>query len=224
MFTTNVFLSYSICYCMYFAMLWFANTNKSSSLVDEKGVFAQNGGKLLGLHIAGILWLGLVPLIWLNPLAGQVFGNKNPEWIIMLLFCFVFCLMVLITILQAKGIPAPAQINRAFTDSFYGRYFLLRSLFLISYELFFRGYLFFLCIDKLGIAMAIAINSLLTVLLHIFSKRKIMWACVPFSVISCWLNMQAHAVWPSILLHLAVSFCYETYTIKKLSTHLKTAS
>ncbi len=224
MFSTNLISNYAICFCMYFAMLRIIQLNRSNQLVDEKGVFAQNPGNLLGLQIAGILWLGMVPLIWATPIAGLIMGDKNNGKIFNFsVFAIAFVLFYIGTV-QAKRQAIVSQSNTGFTKLFYIRYFMLRIPFLVSYELFFRGLLLFLLAEKVGIAIAIVADMLLNSALHFFSIKRIIWACLPFSVLCCLFNYQAQAVWPSIVFHLVISFSFELTIVKKLFNPIQTSS
>ena len=224
MFSTNLISNYAICFCMYFAMLRIIQLNRSNQLVDEKGCFAQNPGNLLGLQIAGILWLGLVPLIWATPILHIIMGDKNiqPVWSVSI-FAVAILLMHVGT-LQGKRQVVLSPPNTGLPKLFYIRYFILRIPFLVSYEIFFRGLLLFLLAEKLGIAMAILADMVLNIVLHFFSGKKMMWACIPFSLLCCVFNYQAQAVWPSIVLHLAISFSFELTIAKKLLNPLKISS
>jgi membrane protease YdiL (CAAX protease family) len=125
---------------------------------------------------------------------------------------------------QAKDAVIVSQKITLPSRSYYSRYFILRIPFLISYEIFFRGLLLFLNIEKFGLGMAIIIDMLLNFILHVFSGKKMQWACIPFSLVACLLNYHAQAVWPSIILHLAISISFELTSVKRFIWRLKAIS
>ena len=60
-----------------------------------------------------------------------------------------------------------------------------------------------------GLIPAIALSTGLTVLIHVFTNKKEMWGCIPFGIILCGCSVVFNAVWPAIVLHLALSLSYE---------------
>lgn len=224
MFTSNIISNYAICYSMYFIMIWIIYLNNSHQLFDQKGLPAKNPGNLLALQIAGILWLGLVPLIWAKPILKIIFGEGKTGTEFILSFISVLLFLIFTGIHQAKETVKVSQKITLPSRSYLSRYFILRIPFLLSYEIFFRGLLLFLNIEKFGLVVAILIDMLLNFILHAFSGKKMQWACIPFSLIACLLNYQAQAVWPSIILHLAISISFELTSVKRVFNHLKAIS
>ncbi|HSN60044.1 MAG TPA: CPBP family intramembrane glutamic endopeptidase, partial [Ferruginibacter sp.] len=133
-------------------------------------------------------------------------------------------LLIYIGTLQGKRQVIASNLNTALPTAFYIRYFMLRIPFLVSYEIFFRGLLLFLVAEKMGITIAILTDITLNIVLHFFSSKKMMWVYIPFSMLCCMLNYQARAVWPSIVLHLAISFSFELTIVKKLFNPIKISS
>ena len=215
MLPANITRSFSICYCMYFIMLWLVHLNHSHQLVDQKGKPVALPGQLLGLHIAGILWLGVVPLTWASPILPVIIGPQGTGANFRLLFFAILFIAIAIGSREGRRYEAAPGDTAALCKSFFPRYLAARIPFLISYELFFRGHLLFFNALRLGLVPSILVDVILTTLLHIFSGKKVMRGCLPFSVINCLLNIQAHAVWPSILLHLALSLSFEIKVLNK---------
>ncbi len=224
MFITNLLWNYVLCFCMYFAMLWIVQLNKSNQLVDEKGSFPRNSGNLLGLQIAGILWLGVVPLIWATPLIDLIIGKENSGPVFNFSVSAFTIILIYIGKLHGKRQLIASNLNTALPKSYYIRYLILRMLFLVSYEIFFRGLLLFVNAEKMGITIAIFTDMMLNTVLHFFSSKKMMWAYIPFFILCCILNYQAQAVWPSIALHLAISLSFELTIVKRLFNPIKVSS
>ena len=112
--------------------------------------------------------------------------------------------------------------NRSVSSNvFVSYYFPVRILFLCAYELFFRGFLLFDCIRWFGILPAIIITTGLTVLIHVFTNKKEMWACIPFGIILCSCCITIHSVWQAIVLHLALSLAYEIPPVNQFLNQLK---
>lgn len=220
----NITGGYAICYSIYFAQLLVVQSSNSQQLVNAAGKPAAQPGKLLWLHAAGICWLGLVPLALSSPVHDTLTANGSPGFGLMGAFLAALLLAVYLGATDARKFMLAPTLKPAYTTSFYKRYFLLRIPFLICYELFFRGHLLFVNTANIGLAGALLADVLLTVFLHLFSGKKWMLGCIPFSLASCIINVQAHAVWPSILLHLALSLSFEITVLHKFFNSLKSAS
>jgi membrane protease YdiL (CAAX protease family) len=218
-------MKYLICYSTFFILSWIAKAHDGYKFIDDNGP-ARNKGSLLGLHLGGILWLGVIPYFILGQsLQKIVFGDKLPQ---------PFQLLIFILLIGATFFVAATQANKTFSKiqnrgiaynilnaSFITRYFIARFIFLCAYEIFFRGYLLTDCIHYLGIPAAILINVSLYTSLHIFSSKKEIIGCIPFGIALCGLSILFGAVWPAILLHLVFSFRYEFGLVNKIYKSLK---
>ncbi|MCL6258828.1 CPBP family intramembrane metalloprotease [Aquiflexum sp. TKW24L] len=88
-------------------------------------------------------------------------------------------------------------------------YFILRFLFLISYEIWFRGYFFSDLITVFSIPIGIGINIILYALIHIFNSKKEATSSLGFGLLVCLIVLNFGGVWPAILIHLSLSIGYE---------------
>ncbi len=107
-------------------------------------------------------------------------------------------------------------VNLAGNISLLVIYFLLRVLFLLLYEYFFRGVLLFICIEAVGIVIAILINLSVYAMTHAYSDRREIIGTIPFGLTLCSLTILLHSVWPAIFIHLALAISHE---IRLLSNH-----
>jgi membrane protease YdiL (CAAX protease family) len=215
-------LVYTICYCVVFTITGVCKKNKSNRLFNSTGLPAANTGYLFALHIAGIFWLALVPMILLKQSTIAVaFNSQLPSmfWLILLLF---FMLALANTGLSASRKIIIHHSNSSFTTiRFFDFYFIIRILFLCAYELFFRGFLLFDCKQWFGIVPAVMLSTVLTVLIHVFTNRKEMLACIPFGILLCIFCIVFNAVWPAITLHFALSLSFEIPPARHLLKQLK---
>ena len=85
---------------------------------------------------------------------------------------------------------------------------LVRTLFLIVYEFFFRGVLLFVMIEDLGVLAAVIINLALYTLLHWFDKKE-RYGSLLMGIILCNLSIYYHSVWPAIIIHLSLALSHE---------------
>ena len=88
-------------------------------------------------------------------------------------------------------------------------YFVIRFLFLVIYEFFFRGVMLQSVAVSAGIEWAIVINLVLYAIAHIYSNRKEFIGSVPFGLLLCLITIKLQSVWPAIVIHLMLSLPYE---------------
>ena len=206
--------SYIFCYAVFFLLSWMSKVNNSHRLIDDDGAFTTKPGNLIGSHIVGIVWLGIVPVIMLKqPVLKILAGDQKPEITYVLLYILLFTTIVFIAFKQSEKLNAKRKGSfEAFhqlSSSFFIRYFITRAVFLFFYELWFRGFLLFDSIIWVGIPAAVAINVFLYVLVHIFNSKKEILACIPFGILVCFLSILFNAAWPAIILHIGFSLVYE---------------
>lgn len=90
-------------------------------------------------------------------------------------------------------------------------YVLLRALFIILYEVFFRAVLYNFVVQWTSVPVAIAINVVLYAGAHIFSSRQELIGSVPFGLALCLITVYARSVWPAVLVHLLMALPYDIY-------------
>ncbi len=215
-------LKYSFCYFTIFILTWISKLNESNRLFNTKGILAANTGYLIGLHLAGILLFGLVPLTIFNQsnkLILEVGEIPTLSWLLS------FILLIILTTITGLRSGEPIEIKQQYKNGsskiFLIQYFPIRILFLCSYELFFRGFLLFDLIKWLGILQAVLITTGLTVLIHVFTNKKEMWACIPFGILLSIFCITINSVWPAILIHLILSLSYEIPPVNQFLNQLK---
>ena len=204
-----------------FIITWISRLKSSNRLFDEKGIPAKSTVILIGLHVCGILLLTALPVLILKkPLTELICGNGITT-VTGSLFCVLFALVGLTGFSAGKKIIIKDVNMQILSSGFLTQYFIVRILFLCSYELFFRGMLLFDFIKWYGIVTAITITTLLTVLIHLFANKKEMWACIPFGIALGSICIAVDGVWPAILLHVILSLTYEIPPVNHCLTQLK---
>jgi len=207
-------LLYIISFVLFFGFSWLSKTKGTHRLIDTDGIFTQKPRGLIIAHIIGILWLGLIPVFLLKQSILQVLTiSKILESFSVGLYFLLFILILTIAFYQSKGAfenrqNSSGNVNNL-SSEFFISYFIIRALFLFSYELWFRGFLLFDCIHWFGIPLAVFINVSLYVLLHIFNDKKEVLACVPFGLLVCLLSITFNSALPAIILHIGFSLVYE---------------
>jgi len=218
----HIISKYAISYTIFFLLTWLSKLEYGNKLITKKGI-TTNPGMLLGLQMAGILWLGIIPLfIFHYSFPTTLYGKQFPDISMILTLLVVLLILIQAAATEAqKKIPkitAPGNSLIFFSKKFISRYIILRILFLTAYEIFFRGYLLADCIFYLGIYGGILVNVFLYTLLHIFCEKKELLACIPFGILLCCFCIWVGAAWPAIIIHVSFSLCYESMVMQKFLT------
>ena len=100
-------------------------------------------------------------------------------------------------------------------------YFVIRLLFLLGYEFFFRGVLFFTLLEWNGLDVAIIITTLLYMLIHIFDTKGEFFGALPFGIILCLFSYFTNTIWAAFLIHITLSGVYEFSIFKHLTLKAK---
>lgn len=215
---------YAICYLIFFLLTYMSKLNEGNRLFDQNGP-TRNTGILLGFQLAGILWLGIIPFFILHyPLFDIITGRHSPG------ILQVSCIIILVSAAVTCGINEGYKTNLQslssrkedlFTARFIYRYIVYRTIFLISYETFFRGYLLNDAIRFYGVLPGILLNIFLYTLLHVVNSRKEILVCVFFGTILCMLCIWCGAAWPAIIIHVVFTITYELKMIQKIKGNKK---
>ena len=221
----SLLVGYSSSYLLFFALLHLAKKQGANRLFASGGTLVRSP-LLLALHAAGILLFGVLPF-WLAHAAVPLFFNTadllRPSTLVSLLV--VVLILWLSPRLAEKAYTGKLSSftqKPVFITSYLRIYFLLRILFIVAYEVWFRGFLLTASIAAVGAPLAVCLNILLYTLLHVVNGKKEMIGCVPFGLVLCCLCLWQGAVWPAIAIHLALTVPYEAVLLKKQTT--KTAN
>lgn len=220
-------LVYILIYVLFFGFSWMSKINGIHRLIDDDGVFTQKPKGLFFAHCIGIIWLGFIAVILLkHPILKEVTSIEIPASKSLVLYFSFFILIVTIAFNQSKkGYKKNQDTSENFTrlsSEFFISYFIVRALFLLSYELWFRGFLLFDSIHWFGIPLAVFINVCLYVLIHIFNDKKEVLACIPFGLLVCFFSILFNSAWPAIILHICFSMVYELNIFRLNSINSKT--
>ena len=177
-------------------------------------------------NIAGIFLLGL-PLVlsadnWSQWLTWPV-SVSLLQVLVSVILLSLTCMISLHTAIKKTRAYAQAgkiTILPAIAPAVF--YLLIRIIFLVIYECFFRGLLLFICIGICGITCAILINLFYYTLIHAFNDRAEMFACIPFGIVLCSISIYWQSLLPAILFHLLLAVTHESYILFAYSPSPKT--
>jgi hypothetical protein len=202
-----------VCYVAYFLVSWFAWKADQLNIDGRNGLLCSLKG-INTKHLAGIFLLGLPLLLyrgaWLGLLAFPRAGSLKRMLAVLLLAIIAGQLALAGAKKRSRN---PVMITGECRRPGFGeicRYLIVRSVFLIVYECFFRGLLLAACLRFLGIPAAILINLACYAGLHLFRGFHEMLPCIFFGLTLCGVVLWNHSVLPALVIHLVLSLVYET--------------
>jgi membrane protease YdiL (CAAX protease family) len=187
---------------------WMKRTERiMNNQINVPGIFQARH-----LQITGIILLGLPVLAGMpGQIAFQAIPGDMDHYligIILLLSIIVFAVSWFFAVQKIKQFHSFHHPFISCTRPV-ASYFLIRIIYLVVYEFFFRGILLFNIVLVAGILISVSINIILYVIIHLFDDRSAIIGAVPFGVVMCWLSWETKSVWPAVLLHLVLALTSE---------------
>lgn len=122
------------------------------------------------------------------------------------------------------GLSALRFKKGAYTQKQADQYLLLRLLFLMVYEFFFRVALLGAALMIVPVYTAVLINVLLYAAAHRYSPHREMLASIPIGFLWCYLTLLHGSVWPAAILHVLLSLPYEAILLTRKNLQQSYAS
>jgi len=176
----------------------------------EKALLTSKGLLLINLkHLSGVILFGVITYLLLPKYSFLIKSFEIPDLKILISF---------IIIIIGSGILAFKAVKKKLKDhtqiSQYKnnqgwKYFIIRVVFLLAYEFFFRGVIFFTFLENNGLIIAIVITTLLYVLIHIFDSKQEILGAIPFGIVLCLFSYFTNSIWMAFLIHITLSAVYE---------------
>jgi membrane protease YdiL (CAAX protease family) len=199
-------------YSLFFLSIATGNKSGGGQLKD---ILSRKGepGILFTRLIAGIFFLGLctATISSKRNIASEIFTPawceyQMPVWIL------IAAAIITGTLSASKEIFPAENSNHSLPLYLPLLFILVRTLFLIVYEFFFRGTILFVMIEDLGLITAVIVNLILYALIHWFNKRE-RYGSVIMGIILCGASIYYHSVWPAILIHLSLALSHEVFLL-----------
>ena len=207
------FLAYFIISYMYKIV----NVNNiEKSLLTEKGLLLINLRHILGIVLFGIIFFLLLP-----DYRRLITTIEVPNLNILLVLTVVVIVSAFISYYSAKNNLKNKTEKSGYHIDHGWMYFTIRILFLLSYEYFFRGVLFFSLLEENHVVIAIIVCTSLYVLIHAFDSRNEIIGAIPFGIILCLFSYFTNSIWPAFIIHMTLSIVYELSMLKQLSHKIK---
>lgn len=205
-------------------LLMIAGLNKLRPGITLHYKLCPNNFRVLNyLHAIGIVIMLIIPFIGASL---PVFLFSFPDKIsmgqtIIFLLCFFAIAFFPWRNFSDKNHKTDYTISSFPSVLLYGS---LRSVFLVSYEWFFRGLLLWSFSLLFGIFWGVLINILLYTLIHIHKNKNELIGCIPFGLLVCVFTLWWQSVWPAIIFHLEIMIIHEWPMLKKFISPQKQAT
>lgn len=212
--TLNHVVILACCYSFLFLLCLWVYKMGSESLASIKT--ANGNWRLLHIrHAGGVIIMALIPALLVPDLPKHLLIWPAPVDVLQAITLLNAGFILLILVKRHVNNLSAEKLNVDRNSLLQAViHFTLRSLFLASYEWFFRGCLLFSCVHLFGITPAIVINLALYAFIHSFNGKKELYGSIPFGLILCVFTLWYQSVWPAILLHLLLSLSYETVVLQ----------
>lgn len=205
-------ISYGLVF-FYYGLFFIAVFATYQSKGDQWAVVLAAGtqpGILFSRMLAGIFFLGMgiTSLLMCNRLHISIFDpgiSIQPVW------GWLSITLIVLVIGGTAGYKKINPLHRLDCElpfSLLFIYFLVRILFLIVYEFFFRGAVLFMMQENIGIKAAVAINIVLYMLIHWHHKNE-RYGSLLLGTALCLLSLYYGSVWPAVIIHLAIALSNE---------------
>ena len=195
-------------YCFFFKTVQTGFKRSSGQLED---ILSGKGepGILFTRLIAGIFLLsaGTVTLSMKENIDATIFMPKYSDYDVSV--WIIIAAAIIIGFLSAfKKVYPATNSHHSLPSSLPLSYVLIRILFMIVYEFFFRGMMLFVMMEDFGPAAAVVINLILYTLIHWLDKKE-RYGAVPMGIILCSVSIYYYSVWPAIIIHLSLALSNE---------------
>lgn len=204
----NIWVLILIVFSTYFLISWVYKRLEITNL--KKALQIRNGLGLLNMkHGLGIVLFGV--LFYVLYLEWRIVINyvEIPRLPILLIFYVLIFAIGYIAYKSSQKIIETENLYSLYSFNKAWFYFLVRFVFILSYEFFFRGVLLFLAINQFGLIRAIIINVAMYLVLHLFDSKKERLGAIPFGIILCFISYKTGSIWCAFLLHLTLTVVYE---------------
>lgn len=214
--TSQLYYLITISFIVYFIISYAYKVLKIQNV--EEALLTSRGLLLINLkHILGILLFGLIFYLITPEYRFLINSFEIPNLnILLLLLGVVFISALLAFTLVKKNLKNKAEISQ-YSHNQGWIYFIIRIVFLISYEFFFRGVLLFFFIENNGLILAIIISTLLYVLIHIFDSKAEILGTIPFGIVLCLFSYFTNNIWAAFIIHGTLSGVYEVSMFNRLT-------
>lgn len=206
--SNNIWILIALVFSTYFLISWVYRRLEIRNL--KKSLQVRNGLRLLNMkHCIGILLFGILFYVFFPEWRYLIYTIEIPRLHVLLAFYLIIFICGYISYKSSQKIISDDNLNSHYSFNKAWFYFLVRFFFLLSYEFFFRGVLFYLSLHHFNLLIAIFINAVMYLLIHLFDSRQEQLGTIPFGIVLCVITYNTGSIWYAFLLHLTLSAVYE---------------
>ena len=170
---------------------------------------------------SGILMLGIIPIIFFAGILdimpariGLTVGQTTQFWYLIFLLPATAGLLSFISARSKKNQSISPQMR---IKNWHLRHILLSAfcwlIYLFGYEFFFRGILWFLCLNAFGFWPALAINISIYSLVHLPKGIFMTIGAIPLGILFCLLTYYTGSFYLAFLTHASMTITNEMFSI-----------
>ena len=214
--TVIIWILISISFTVYFLISFLYKTLRINNL--QQALPKLKGINLLNLkHFIGIVLFGIIFYASFPDLRYLITNVEVPRLNVLIPFFVIVLICTNLSIKSAGKIQSEDLNVNSCHASCIIIYFSIRLIYLLSYEFFFRGILFYSFLVSNGLLESILYTTLLYVVIHIFDSRKEILGAVPFGVVLCLFTYYSDNIWSAFLVHAALSLAFEISVFNNLT-------
>jgi membrane protease YdiL (CAAX protease family) len=188
----------------------------------ERALLTSKGLLLINLkHVLGIILFGALSYLLVPKYRFLIRDIEIPNFSILLSGFIIVIVSALLALNSVKKKLIQYTDKSQYSMNQGWVYFPIRIVFLLFYEFFFRGVLFFSLLEIYGLVTAIVITTLLYVLIHIFDSKQEIVGAIPFGIILCLFSYFTNGIWIAFIIHITLSAVYECSLFKNLTLKTK---
>jgi len=203
---------------------FFFNFRKNifNQLLAKSRLNSTQTRQILFMRIFGFVFFGIIPafiIIYVYKLSMKEYGLTMHinflSFILILLFGGFFILLNSIHAKSKENLKIYPQIriqNWNYSLLIISAFSWL--VYLFAYEFMFRGFLFFSCINEMGIFVAIFINITLYAFAHLTKSTRELIGAIPMGIILCYITYYSKSFIPAFWIHSCLAISNEWYSIK----------
>ena len=205
--SVQLWLLIGLCFTVYFITSYIYKIVGIDNL--KSAVLSKNGIRLINLkHSIGILLFG--GFVVMIPGSLDLLLRFNlPSIDIFFLFIVALILTAYVSYRFFKNFKLENERTKKFLLKFSGNYILIRIMFLLLYEFFFRGILLYSFLEVTSPFLSIVLCTALYLLIHCFDSKAEFLGALPFGVILCLFTYYTNNIWMAFYIHVTLSMVYE---------------
>ncbi len=177
--------------------------------------------KVLSSRLGGLLWLGVVPLLFLSLVSPVIslswlgFYHTAETWFWLLILVPLPWLLAVFTSRSGRHRQQYPEVREKVWDRRLLVVDLLCwALYLLGYEAFFRGVMLFGLIGSMDVWLVVAINTLFYSLVHLPKGAGETVGSIPLGILLCLVSLTTGSFWIAFLVHLSMAWSNELMSLR----------